>query len=377
MLTRRTFTGLAAAGLAAPALSSFGAKARGASDTLVAAMTETKVPGMAAMVIRNFKAEPELCAGVLALGGSTPVRPGARWHFGSNGKSMTATLIARLVEGGVLSWDKPLAALLPELAATMNPAYRDVTLSDLLSHRAGLPENTADMDFFATFYDDAAPLTAQRWRYVTRCLGEAPVGPARAESNYSNTGYILAAACAERATSRTFEALMASDVFGPLGMGSVSFNQFGEAGEPMGHADGRIANRAKDANPRMFAPAGAFRMSLSDWASFCIEHLQGEYGRGKLLRQDTYRFLHAAQGASADGGGSALGWGAAPSPMKLTGPALTHAGSDGNWYALVCLFTKTGNGVLAASNAGDSMGGDRATAVALRALAGTVAKPAA
>ena len=114
------------------------------------------------------------------------------------------------------------------------------------------------------------------------------------------------------------------------------------------------------------------RMSLSDWSRFCIDQMQGEQDRGVLLKRETYRFLHTGQGDTH----SALGWGAADSPMKLKGPALTHSGSDGNWYALVVLFPATGNGVLVAANAADSMGGDKAASRALRTLAITVADPA-
>jgi CubicO group peptidase (beta-lactamase class C family) len=263
--------------------------------------------------------------------------------------------------------------MLPDLAQSMHPQYRDVTLPDLLSHRSGLPENTSDMDFFMTFHTDAASLTAQRTRYIGRCLQEAPVGPARGEGSYSNTGFLTAAACAEAATGRAFEDLIVAEVFEPLAMRSISFDQFGGPSEPRGHVDGRIANQNADVNPRMFAPAGAMRMSMPDWARFCIDHMQGEHGRGRLLRQETYRFLHAGQGDTRN----ALGWGAAPAPMGLRGPALTHAGSDGNWHAFVCLFPETGNGVLVAANASESMQGDQAALASLRALAATVAEPAA
>jgi CubicO group peptidase (beta-lactamase class C family) len=190
--------------------------------------------------------------------------------------------------------------------------------------------------------------------------------------SYSNTGYLVAGAAAEQATGESFEKLIASEVFAPLGMNTVSFEQFGGAGEPQGHVDGRIANRPRDANPRMFAPAGGMRMSLADWSRFCIDHLQGGRGQGRLLKQDGYRFLHTGQGDTT----SALGWGAAPHPMNLRGPALTHSGSDGNWMALVCLFLETGNGVLVAANAADSMGGDKAVLAAIRAIAKTLAEPA-
>ncbi|MBK6705612.1 MAG: beta-lactamase family protein [Caulobacteraceae bacterium] len=194
---------------------------------------------------------------------------------------------------------------------------------------------------------------------------------ARGESSYSNTGFIIAAACAEHATGRAFEDMIVREVFDPLGIHSISFDQFGGAGEPQRHVDGRIADQVNDVNPRMFAPAGAMRMTLQDWSRFCIDQMQGEHGRGRLLRTETYRFVHAPQGDTR----TALGWGAAPHPMNLRGPALTHSGSDGNWYALVCLFPETGNGVLVAANAAESMQGDQASVAALRALAASVAEP--
>ncbi|MEQ1492735.1 MAG: serine hydrolase domain-containing protein, partial [Terricaulis sp.] len=225
-----------------------------AGSVLQDAMAGKAVPGMAAVVIRDFRLETEYFAGVRALGSPTMIAPNDRWHIGSDGKAMTATLIAKLVEAGALSWERPLSEMLPDLSTNMQPAYRDVTLPDLLSHHGGLPENTSDMDFFATFYEDQSSPTEQRLRYITRCLSEAPIGPARAAPSYSNTGLLVAAACAERAMNRSFESLIVSEVFTPLDMASASFDQFGGPGEPMGHVDGRIADRPQDANPRMFAP---------------------------------------------------------------------------------------------------------------------------
>ncbi len=377
MFTRRDFSlAVGAGGLMLGGCANAGSRpdmpaTPAATSPLSEAMSGTAVPGMAAIVIRNFSVETEYFSGVRAVGSPAMVAPNDRWHLGSDGKAMTATLVAKLVDAGVLSWERPLSDMLPDLATRMQAAYRGVTLPDLLSHRAGLPENISDLDFFMAFHADTASPTAQRLRYIDRCLQEAPVGPARGESSYSNTGFIIAAACAEHATGRAFEDMIVREVFDPLGIHSISFDQFGGAGEPQGHVDGRIADQVNDVNPRMFAPAGAMRMTLQDWSRFCIDQMQGEHGRGRLLRTETYRFVHAPQGDTR----TALGWGAAPHPMNLRGPALTHSGSDGNWYALVCLFPETGNGVLVAANAAESMQGDQASVAALRALAASVAEP--
>ncbi|GJL93250.1 serine hydrolase domain-containing protein [Hyphococcus sp.] len=343
-----------------------------ASSVLTEAMAGSAAPGMAAMVIRNYQPEPEIVAGVRRLGQPAMIAPGDRWHLGSNGKAMTATMIARLVEKGVLSWDAPLIDMAPQFAISMHEAYRDVTLPDLLSHRSGLPENHSDLEFFMGFIDDPAPLPQQRLRYVSAALAESPAGPKRADPSYSNTGVILAGVIAETKTGIPFETLIAAEVLKPLGIKSFDFGQFGGAGEPVGHIDGRVADQPRDANPKMIAPAGGMRMTLKDWSKFCIDHLRGEQGEGRLLKTETYRFLHKGQGDTR----SALGWGASPTPLKRKGPGLVHSGSDGNWFALVLLFPETGNGALVVANAAESMGGDGASVSALRALAEMIAEPA-
>lgn len=160
-----------------------------------------------------------------------PVAISDHWNLSSDGKAMTATMIARLVERKLLRWDTPLAQMLPDLAADMHSEYRDVTLLELLSHRAGLPENLSDLAFFKTFYGNAQPLPAQRLDYLRRAVAEAPIGPARGNASYSNICLILVGAIAERATGRSYEQLMQQEVFRPLGIQSARFTQSPETGE--------------------------------------------------------------------------------------------------------------------------------------------------
>ena len=123
---------------------------------------------------------------------------------------------------------------------------------------------------------------------------------------YSNTGLLTAAAVAEQATGKPFEDLIVQEVFKPLGMNSISFDQYGGANEPYGHVDGRPADKVTDVNPRMFAPAGAMRLTMGDWGRFCIDQMRGEHGQGKLLKTETYRFLHTGQGDTRSAWAGAL-----------------------------------------------------------------------
>lgn len=346
------------------------------TNVLTRAMAGTAVPGMAAMVIRNFRAEREVVAGVRRLGLPDEIQRRDSWYIGSDAKAMTATLIAVLAERGVLSWQAPLAEMLPELESAMHADYRDVTLPDLLSHRAGLPGEIVDMDLFVSFFDDRAPMSDQRCRYITLVLSQPPAAPKRAALLYSNTGYYVAAAIAERATGREYEDLMQEYVFAPLRMRSISRAPIGRPDEPIGHVSGRQADRfgtvASDLEPLMGAPShGGIRLSLRDWARFCIDQMHGEHGAGRLMRHESYRFIHAPQADTR----YAFGWATRDVIHGRRGPALFHSGSDGNWIAEAVLFPRIGDGVLVVANSAYGMDGNTVSAAVVRELCQTLSEP--
>jgi len=335
---------------------------------LASAMAGTRTPGMAVVVLRGGNVAGEAVRGVRRNDSPTPARLDDQWLIGSDAKAMTAALVAKLVDRGKLSWSARLADMLPDLAPNMRPEYQSVTLVQLLSHTAGLSHDVRDDRFFATFYDDKRPASQQRLSYVARALAEAPVAAPGTRFSYSNTGYIVAAVVAERLTGTSYEDLMRREIFAPLGMTGAGFGP-PRGDQPAGHHDGRPATGPTDANPMMFAPAGNIHVSIRDWAKFCQDQLAGARGHGTLLSPAAYRMMQTAQPGSENG----LGWGVPDTVMGLKGPALTHAGSDGNWYALAVLFPQTGNGVLIAANAGEDMGGDKAAKAVAQAVLPTLA----
>jgi CubicO group peptidase (beta-lactamase class C family) len=65
------------------------------------------------------------------------------FRIGSTSKAVTGSLMARLVDAGIVSLDSPISDYYPELP---NPAWRDLSLRQLASHTAGIPgyENNND-----------------------------------------------------------------------------------------------------------------------------------------------------------------------------------------------------------------------------------------
>ena len=349
--------------LAAP--SAHAQTTRELTGTLIAAMNGTQTPAMGAIVFRDGRIAASAVTGIRRTDQSAHVALGDSWIIGSTGKPQTVAMVARLVDRGILSWDAPLAKMLPALANAMRPEYRTVTLVQLLSHHAGLPENVDDPEFIQSFFKDKRPLDAQRLAYITRALREAPVYTPGADFGYSNTGFLIAAAIAERATGKSYEMLMRREVFQPLGMASAGFGAT-PAGQPSGHDNGKPVGPS---NPAMFSPAGNLHMSLGDWARFCLDQLTGSKAHSRLLSSASYRLMQTAQ----PNGPTGLDWGIQTSISGRQGPVLVHGGSDGNWFAYVVLFPQSGNGVVVIDNASAEMGGDAAAQAALKAILPTLA----
>ncbi|NDK37913.1 class A beta-lactamase-related serine hydrolase [Pseudoxanthomonas gei] len=331
------------------------------------AMEGTRTPALGALVMRDGKVMAQAVRGVRRNDQAEVVRSADVWLIGSTAKPMTVALVAKLVDRGVLSWDAPLAQMLPELAGSMRAEYRAVTLVQLLSHHSGLPENIGDVKLLDGFFTDARPLPVQRLALVSAALKEAPVAAPGTAFVYCNTGFLIAAVIAERAAGADFEELMRREVFQPLGMASAGFGPTVD-GQPRGHRAGKPVTapmtKSDDGVPMVYTAAGNLHMTLQDWAKFCLDQLAGSRGDGKLLKPASYALMQTAQPGSPSG----MDWGVQASIAGRAGPVLVHGGSDGNWLAWAVLFPKADTGVLVVANATEDMGGDKATRAVMASL---------
>ena len=262
------------------------------------------VPAMAAALVTSAGIQFVGAVGVRKRGTDVPVALDDLWHLGSDGKAMTSTLIARLVERGRLKWDSTLAEIFPELAPQMNPGFQKVTLLQLLSHHAGLPANLELADYPG---DDTVALRLRALREETAKQPQHPPGSAY---EYSNLGYIIAGAVVEKVTGQSWERAVSNEVFAPLQMTSAGFGGTGTPGQidqPWPHtADGGPTreNGPTLDNPPVMGSAGRIHCSIQDLAKFVQDQLRGDRGETALLKPATYQTLHTPP----CGGDYALGW---------------------------------------------------------------------
>jgi CubicO group peptidase (beta-lactamase class C family) len=71
--------------------------------------------------------------------------------------------------------------------------------------------------YFNTFFADKRPAEQQRFEYIAHALTDKPVMPA-CKFSYSNSGFMIAAVIAERATGIPYETLIRRELFDPLAL---------------------------------------------------------------------------------------------------------------------------------------------------------------
>lgn len=310
--------------------------------------------GMGAVVVRADRVALAT-AGVRKQGESTRIAPDDLFHLGSNTKAITATMIARLVEAGKLSFTTTPLSVFPELERTIDPHLRAVTIEQLLSHHAGIPAYTR---IDGAEIKALPPLSGsgpeQRARFTAFVLSRPPANPPGTTGLYSNAGFVIAAAMAERVMGVSWESLVTSQVLEPLGIHAIfAYPLEVNKHQPWGHIETKEGLRAVDLNEAWevlpyLLPAGGIAMSLRDYGRFLQMNLQALRGNEtSFLSVASVRHLHTSPMRD----NYALGWGT----FQLDGVrSSTHAGSAGSFYALVTLQPESDVGIaILANSAGE------------------------
>src|SRR5690606_10504618 len=106
---------------------------------LARAVADSAASGISLAVGRHGRLIYLRGEGTLAWGSDEPVTPTSLFDLASVTKVMgTTTAVMLLVQDGRLDLDAPVVRYLPDWADG-DPRKRDVTVRDLLLHRAGLP----------------------------------------------------------------------------------------------------------------------------------------------------------------------------------------------------------------------------------------------
>jgi CubicO group peptidase (beta-lactamase class C family) len=319
------------------------------------------LPALAGAIVTSKGLVAVGAVGVRKYGTDSPITVDDQFHLGSDTKAMTATLLATMVEEGKLTWSTTLEQVFPDLAPKMQPAYRKVTLEQLLAQRSGFSdESWPKGKTFQEVHALPGMPREQRAAYLAMILTESPRYEPGSTFLYSNRNYAVAGALAEKIANDSWENLMQKRILDPLAMKTCGFGAMGTPGvtdpkqidEPWQHillaldvhrpiAPGPLAN-----NPPAIGPAGTIHCSVIDWGKFVTAHLRGEQGEAGIVKPETFKRLHTPP----FGGDYAFGWLVANRSWAGDRPALNHAGSNNQNFAIVWMAPAKDFAVLVATN---------------------------
>jgi len=144
-----------------------------------------------------------------------PNTTATKFRLGSITKQFTAASILLLEERGKLKIDDKVKAYLPD--APM--AWDRITVFNLLTHTAGIPNFTAFADY------GTIKLSARTAEASVAAMRDKTLdfGPGE-KMSYSNSGYLVLGAIIEKVSGQSYEKFVADNIFTPLGMNDSGYD---------------------------------------------------------------------------------------------------------------------------------------------------------
>ncbi|WP_420140738.1 serine hydrolase [Sphingomonas sp.] len=138
------------------------------------------------------------------------------FHIASITKQFTAMAILQLRERGKLKVEDSICTYL----ADCPPAWRTITIRNLLTHSSGVPNVSSLPD-----WDEALSLKQGRRAEFVDLFRTLPLEFAPGEKYaYSNSGYFLLGLIVERASGMAFDRYLTAQIFAPLGMNQSGYD---------------------------------------------------------------------------------------------------------------------------------------------------------
>ncbi len=226
------------------------------------------------------------------IAGDKPMTPDSLFCIGSTTKAMTATVMGMLVDEGKLEWDAPVRIYLPWFTLSDPDISRRITVRDLITHRSGLPRH--DALWYNNQQDD-------RESIIRRLAHVEFSADLRQKFQYNNLMYLTAGYLAGHVSECTWEELVATRLFKPLGMVRSNFDveisaEDPDHAEPYREYDDEILHHIPFRPITLTGPAGSVNSSVNEMARWIAFNLGDGCVNGKrIINTSTLSEIHAPQ----------------------------------------------------------------------------------
>jgi N-acyl-D-amino-acid deacylase len=198
-----------------PALASF-------DELMLKFMREQQVPGAALAVAKDNRLVYARGFGQANTELGLPVQPGSRFRIASISKPITAAMILRLIELGLLRMDDHVFTVLKiAVPADADPRVKTITIGQLLHHTAGYDRDKSFDPMFRPVViaqDQMAKPPAKPMDIIHYMMKHKLDFDPGERYAYSNFGYCLLGRVIEKVTGETYGAAVHQHILNPLGM---------------------------------------------------------------------------------------------------------------------------------------------------------------
>ena len=219
-------------------------------------VAEYHMPGLAIGVIHNDSVIFKKGYGVTNTQRGKSVNTQTVFPILSCTKAFTATCLGILVDEGKLNWDDKVIQHLPNFKLSDPWITKEITISDLLSHRSGLGTYDGDLLWYGSKYSREEIIEKIQYYPIKNSF--------RVDFNYQNVMYLVAGKIVEKVSGLTWGEFVRDRVFAPLEM-YYSSTSLSELLKAASYAHPHIAN--KPITPRStdnIGPAGSINSNIDD-----------------------------------------------------------------------------------------------------------------
>lgn len=267
------------------------------------------------------------------------------FEYGSLTKVFTGVVLALLAEEGTVDLRDSLNLHLPE--EVRREQWREVTLHDLATHSAGLPILPGDMNFLYMLRHGTNPYAAYDEARLFRALERVEFTPPGRFNAYSNFGFGLLGTLLARAADTSFETLLETRLFKPLGMVGATVN--GWSTEEVAPPLTRQGERSSHWDFAALAGAGAARGSVENAATF-LRASATACAASTALAKANCQAQSATEVRVSERAAQGLGWIRSES---AAGEIVWHNGGTAGASSFLGFNVQTGRGLAVLANVAD------------------------
>jgi CubicO group peptidase (beta-lactamase class C family) len=256
------------------------------------AVADWRVPGLAVAIVKDGELIFAKGYGLRELGKPDAVSDRTLFAIGSTTKAMTAAAVGMLVDAGQVRWDDRVIDHLPGFRLSDPYVTREVTVRDLLTHRAGL----GNADFLWYGADTTSADIIRRLRFVE------PETSLRSHFTYQNIMYAAAGELVAAVSGQPWDAFVRTRIFAPIGMTetiatAATLARQPDVASPHFNIDGAVTV-IRNASVDPVAPAGAVWSNVHDmslWLRFLLNGCATNANATPLLKPETCAELFKPQ----------------------------------------------------------------------------------